>query len=88
MSDDGLAPDGLPYGWRGERLQSLRKSRGLLQRELGEAMGIDEPNRQARVSNYECNKVRPNAATIDDACVALDCDPNYFFGYPSQVEAD
>ena len=76
--DLGLAA--WPPGWEGSRLGEIRRARGLHQRELGEAVGIDEPNRQARISNYECNKGRPSIETFTNLCVALDVTPNELLG--------
>lgn len=57
-------------------LKSVRESRGLLQKQLGELSGID-PN---RISNWELGYSLPLLSAFRDLCIALNCPPGDLLG--------
>ena len=57
----------------GEKIKDARKSKNLTQKQLAEKIGAKHNS----VSDWENNKNRPDAATIEFLCKALDITPNY-----------
>lgn len=57
-------------------LKAVRESRGLLQKQLGEKIGIN-PN---RISNWELGYSLPQLAIFRDLCIALNCPPGDLLG--------
>ena len=64
------------------RLKSIRESRGLTQRELGERI-----NTTANVvSNWEIGSGKPRLDLFRDLCIALNCPPGDLLGLsPSEL---
>ena len=52
----------------GERIRSIRQSRGLTQKQLGELSGIAEPT----IRRYELGKLNPKYETLKKIASALD----------------
>ncbi len=57
----------------GEKIKDARKSKNLTQKQLAEKIGAKHNS----VSDWENNKNRPDAVTIEFLCKALDITPNY-----------
>lgn len=57
-------------------LKKIRESRGMLQKDVGAAMGID-PN---RVSNWEKGYNYPTLPVLRALCIALNCPPGDLLG--------
>lgn len=57
----------------GEKIKDARKSKNLTQKQLAEKIGAKHNS----VSDWENDKNRPDAATIEFLCKALDITPNY-----------
>ena len=57
----------------GEKIKDARKSKNLTQKQLAEKIGAKHNS----VSDWENDKNRPDAATIELLCKALDITPNY-----------
>lgn len=51
------------------RLVKIRRYRGVTQRDLAIAIGVDPSN----LSKYESGKIRPSIDILVDWCNALDC---------------
>lgn len=51
----------------GQNIKAIRKERGLTQKELGEACGIDEAN----IRKYELGKANPKIETVEKIAKAL-----------------
>lgn len=68
------------------RLKAIRTARGMTQRNLGEAMGIDANV----ISNWEMGIRRPgNLATLRTLCVALGCSADALLGLePLELTAE
>ena len=63
-------------------LKSVRESRGLTQRSLGELMGIEA----GRISNWEMGIAKPNLDLFRNLCLAANCPPGDLLGLsPSQL---
>ena len=60
-----------------ERLKSIRKSRGVSQKELADALGVSA----STVSMYECGSREPSVPLIERICTALDVSPSELFGF-------
>lgn len=59
-----------------ESLKRLRMSRGMQQKHVGIAMGID----RNRISNWELGYSMPTLKTFRDLCIALNCPPGDLLG--------
>ena len=59
----------------GKRLRSRRRSLGLTQQDLGQAIGI----RFQQIQKYECAANRMSAACLWKLATVLDVDVRYFF---------
>ncbi len=57
-------------------LKTVRESRGLTQRSLGELMGIEA----GRISNWEMGIAKPTLDMFRDLCIALNCPPGILIG--------
>ncbi len=57
----------------GEKIRDARKSKNLTQKQLAEKIGAKHNS----VSDWENDKNRPDAATIEMLCRILDITPNY-----------
>ena len=57
----------------GEKIKDARKSKNLTQKQLAEKIGAKHNS----VSDWENDKNRPDAATIEILCRVLDITPNY-----------
>lgn len=57
----------------GSRLKALRKARGLLQRDVADAIGVATSS----YALYENDRRHPDQAKIKLICQVLHCDPNY-----------
>ena len=62
-----------------QALKKIRESRGMLQKDVGIAMGID-PN---RVSNWEKGYNYPTLPVLRALCIALNCPPGDLLGLSS-----
>ena len=68
-----------------QALKRMRESRGMMQKDLGAAMGID-PN---RISNWESGYNYPTLPVFRDLCIALNCPPGDLLGLsPSDMSGD
>jgi len=68
-----------------QALKRVRESRGMMQKDLGAAMGID-PN---RISNWESGYNYPTLPVFRSLCVALNCPPGELLGLsPSGMSGD
>ncbi len=68
-----------------QSLKRVRDSRGMLQKDVGAAMGID-PN---RVSNWEKAYNYPTLPVFRSLCIALNCPPGDLLGLsPSEMTGD
>lgn len=67
-------------------LKSIRKSRGMTQRDVGEAIGVDANV----VSNWEIGLGKPRRMeTFRALCIALNCPPGDLLGLsPSELSGD
>ena len=61
----------------GRRIREAREEKGLVQSQLAEILHIDQTN----ISRWESGIFEPSAEMILKICKALDCDPNYLFGF-------
>ena len=59
-----------------QALKKIRETRGMLQKDVGAAMGID-PN---RVSNWEKGYNYPTLPVLRNLCIALNCPPGDLLG--------
>lgn len=66
----------------GERIKEARKSMGMTQRELADLIGAKHNS----VSDWENNKNKPDADTIERLCETLDLMPNDFFENSSRKD--
>ncbi len=69
----------------GERLTKLRMSRGLLQKQVGDAIGVSA----AVVSNYENSERTPSAEKLLALSVFFRCSTDYLLGIdkkPQQLD--
>lgn len=57
-------------------LKTIRESRGLTQRALGDLMGIEA----GRISNWEMGIARPTLDMFRELCIALNCPPGDLLG--------
>ena len=57
----------------GSRLKALRQARGLLQRDVADAIGVATSS----YALYENDRRHPDQAKIKLICQVLHCDPNY-----------
>lgn len=66
-------------------LKKMRESRGMLQKDLGAAMGINFN----RISNWELGYNLPSLHVFRTLCLALDCHPGDLLGLsPSGMTGD
>lgn len=69
----------------GPAVKRIRESRGMLQKDLGEKMGID-PN---RISNWESGYNYPTLPVFRSLCIELNCPPGDPLGLsPSELTSD
>lgn len=59
----------------GEKIRALREAKGISQRELAEALGVD----QSAVSNWERGKAEPTAFNIRRIADLLGVEPGDLF---------
>lgn len=59
----------------GKRLRSLRKRKGMTQRELGQRMGYPEASASIRIAQYENADRYPRQSVIEKLSKVLDVDP-------------
>jgi len=59
----------------GARLAEVRKSRGMKQRELAQAIGVST----ATIQSYERGRAVLNMRRLDQIADALECDPTELF---------
>lgn len=68
-----------------QALKRVRESRGMMQKDLGAAMGID-PN---RISNWESGYNYPTLPVFRSLCIALNCPPGDLLGLsPSDLTGE
>lgn len=60
----------------GERLQFIRKHRGLTQKELGLYLGFSENTADIRIAQYELDKRTPRPELIETIAHILDVTPD------------
>ena len=60
----------------GEKLQQLRKTRGMTQEELGAKLGL----KKAAIHKYETGLVDLRSSTLEKLAAALDTTPAYLLG--------
>lgn len=66
-------------------LKKIRESRGMLQKDVGLAMGID-PN---RISNWEKGYNYPTLPVLRALCIAVNCAPGDLLGLsPSDMSSE
>ncbi|MBR6572876.1 MAG: helix-turn-helix transcriptional regulator [Clostridia bacterium] len=70
----------------GERIKSIRKMRGLTQKELGLAVGFDESTADIRIAQYESDNRTPKANLLNNMADELEVCP-YALSEP-QIETD
>lgn len=68
----------------GERIRSIRKSRNLTQKQLGELTGIAEPT----IRRYELGKLNPKYETIEKIADKLGTTPAFLMGLEGPYTAD
>ena len=68
----------------GERLKTLRISKGLSQDELGKRLGV----RKQTVSNWEIENATPSLDMFENIAKFFDTTPNYLLGYEVYVGLD
>ena len=56
-----------------EKLQELRKQKGLTQEELGGMVGVSKQT----ISGWEHDTSKPNANYLRELCMALGCSADY-----------
>lgn len=61
----------------GNKIQRIRKFRGLTQKEFGMMLGYDEKSAQSRIADYETGKRTPKRPLIEKMAEVLDVNPNY-----------
>lgn len=61
----------------GERIKEARKNAKLTQKELGEYCGVKDNT----VSDWENNKTKPDADTVEIICKITKTEPNTLFNY-------
>lgn len=61
----------------GERIKIARKNANLTQKQLGDFCGVKDNT----VSDWENEKSKPDADTIELICVATKTEPNVLLGY-------
>lgn len=66
----------------GERIRSLRKSRNLTQKQLGELAGIAEPT----IRRYELGKLNPKYETLEKIAAALRTSTGALLGGGSKIK--
>lgn len=66
----------------GERIRSIRKSRNLTQKQLGELAGIAEPT----IRRYELGKLNPKYETIEKIAAALHTSTGALLGGGSKIK--
>lgn len=62
----------------GDKLKYLRQSKGLTIQELSGDLFRDS-DRRCAISNYENNKIKPNAKTLKKYCTFFDVPLEYFY---------
>ena len=60
----------------GEHLKALRLSKGITQKQLGEAIGASERG----IQNYELNTRKPNYEMLQALADYFDCSTDYLTG--------
>ncbi len=72
----------------GERIRFFRNFRGMTQKELGLAIGLEEKNADNRISQYEANYRVPRRELLSQIADALDISPDTLsaLGAGSHVE--
>lgn len=68
----------------GERIRSIRKSRNLTQKQLGELTGIAEPT----IRRYELGKLNPKYETIEKIADKLGTTPAFLMGLEEPYTAN
>jgi len=68
----------------GERLKTLRISKGLSQDELGKRLGV----RKQTISNWEIENATPSLDKFEIIARFFDTTPNYLLGYEMYVGLD
>jgi transcriptional regulator with XRE-family HTH domain len=66
----------------GKRIREARESKGLTQKELGDAVGVTA----SATTNYESETSHPKEPVLYSLFAALDKDPNFFFQDCVQIE--
>ena len=65
----------------GEKIKEARKHKGLTQRELAKLVDAAYNS----ISDWECNKNKPDANTIEKLCTTLEISPNYLMSKDSEA---
>src|SRR5699024_5531963 len=66
----------------GDKIKKIRTFRGMTQKELGIAIGLDEKGADNRIAQYETNYRVPKKELLDKMAEVLHVNPYNFCGLP------